>query len=101
MLILPAAATVGLLSAIAIPNFVKARETSQRNACINNLRLIDSAKQQWALQNGKQSTDTPTKEDLLPLLHDKWPVCPTDGVYTIGSVGEKPTCSLPGHALPE
>src|SRR3984885_3581931 len=43
-------AIIGLLAAIAIPNFVKARTTSQQNACINNLRLVDSSKQQWALE---------------------------------------------------
>ena len=43
-------AIIGLLAAIAIPNFVRARTTAQMNACINNLRQIDSAKQQWALE---------------------------------------------------
>jgi prepilin-type N-terminal cleavage/methylation domain-containing protein len=52
-------AIIGLLAAIAIPNFVHARQVSQTNACINNLRQIDAAKQQWALENGKSSTDTP------------------------------------------
>src|ERR1700743_685526 len=57
-------AIIGLLAAIAIPNFVKARQTSQTNACINNLRIIDAAKQQWALEKGKQTTDTPVGTDL-------------------------------------
>jgi hypothetical protein len=98
-LVVPAAATVGVLAAIAIPNFVKARETSQKNACINNLRQIDAAKQQWAIENKKQSTDTSTMEDLQRYL-GKVPVCPEGGTYTIGSVGEKPTCSQAGHVLP-
>ena len=59
-------AIIGLLAAIAIPNFVKARTTSQQNACINNLRLIDSSKQQWALEQRKQSTNTPQGTDLQP-----------------------------------
>jgi hypothetical protein len=90
----------GLVAAIAVPNFVHARATAQKNACINNLRLIDSAKQQWALDQHKQSTDTPTKNDLLPYLGGKFPVCPDGGVYTIGPVGQKPTCSTDGHELP-
>jgi prepilin-type N-terminal cleavage/methylation domain-containing protein len=57
-------AIIGLLAAIAIPNFVRARKTSQTNACINNLRQIDSAKQQWALEQGKKSTDTPNSTSL-------------------------------------
>ena len=52
-------AIIGLLAAIAIPNFVKARATSQANACINNLRQIDAAAQQWALEKGKK-TGTPS-----------------------------------------
>ena len=61
-------AIIGLLAAIAIPNFVKARTTSQQNACINNLRLIDSSKQQWALEQRQQSTCTPGGADLQPYL---------------------------------
>jgi competence protein ComGC len=95
-----AAAGTGLLAAIAIPNFTRARATSQQNACINNLRMIDAAKQQWALEKNKKSTDTPTMDDLTPYLLGKALKCPKDGEYTIGSVGEKPTCSIPGHVLP-
>jgi prepilin-type N-terminal cleavage/methylation domain-containing protein len=58
-------AIIGLLAAIAIPNFVKARQTSQTNACINNLRQIDSAKQQWAMENGAVGGSTPTSDQLL------------------------------------
>ena len=58
-------AIIGLLAAIAIPNFVKARQTSQTNACINNLRQIDAAKQQWALEKGKTGGDTPTSDEVL------------------------------------
>jgi hypothetical protein len=102
--IIPMVAGAGALAAIAIPNFTRARATSQHNACINNLRLIDAAKQQWALENRKSATDTPTMQDLQPYLghgpKGEFPVCPNGGVYTIGAVGEKPTCSIPGHVLP-
>jgi RNA polymerase sigma factor (sigma-70 family) len=74
------------------------------NACINNLRLIDSAKQQWALEHNKTGEDTPTWDDIKPYLgrgaNGEIPVCPDGGVYTIGKVGEKPTCSIPSHVLP-
>jgi competence protein ComGC len=96
---------VPMMLAIAIPNFVKARETAQMNACINNLRLIDAAKQEWVLENNKQSTDTPTQADLTHLKHgqsfknDQFPTCPAGGTYTIGPVGEAPTCSIPKHQL--
>jgi RNA polymerase sigma factor (sigma-70 family) len=76
----------------------------RKNACINNLRFIDAAKQQWALEHRKQRTDTPAMEDLRPYfgqgLNGESPVCPDGGVYTIRSVGESPTCSVKGHELP-
>ena len=118
--ILPAVAVGGALAAIAIPNFVRARATAQanavglrqrggvsrspQNACIINLRLIDSAKQEWALENHKQNSDTPTEQDLAPYFgagaSAKFPVCPQGGKYIIGAIGDKPTCSIPGHVLP-
>ena len=58
-------AIIGLLAAIAIPNFVKARKTSQTNACINNLRQIDAAKQQWALEKGQTGGVTPSSTDIM------------------------------------
>jgi hypothetical protein len=94
-------AVIGLLAAIAIPNFVKARNTAQMNYSINNLRQIDGAKQQWALEKGKEQTDTPTQSDITPYFKDsRMPVCAAGGVYTINPVGEPPTCSIPGHKLP-
>jgi len=76
-------------------------EAQQRNACINNLRQIDAAKQQWALENKKAADAVPTVQDLSPYFKDGiLPVCPSGGTYTIGIVGEVPTCSVPGHALP-
>src|SRR5947207_13253610 len=61
-------AIIGLLAAIAIPNFVKARTTAQQNACINNLRQIDSAKQQWALETRQTANATPVETDIRPYL---------------------------------
>jgi prepilin-type N-terminal cleavage/methylation domain-containing protein len=99
-------AIIGLLAAIAIPNFVRARTTSQKNACINNLRQIDGAKQQWALENHQQSTASPASTVLAPYLGrgtaGAFPTCPAAGTYTIGNVSTAPTCSLSanGHQLP-
>ena len=98
-------AIIGLLAAIAIPNFVKARETARKNTCINNLRLIDGAKQTWALENKKTSSDTYTLDDVRPYIKPNSsgniPPCPAGGTYSPGAtVGNPPTCSIPGHALP-
>ena len=92
---------IGIMAAIAIPNFVKARTTAQMNACISNLRQIDDAKQQWATQNKKETTETPTAQELDAYLHRSFTTlkCPAGGVYTINAVGEKPTCSIPHHEL--
>ncbi|MGA9449875.1 MAG: hypothetical protein WBW41_00875 [Verrucomicrobiia bacterium] len=77
-------------------------EAAQRNACINNLRQIDAAKQQWALVNNKNDEAVPAAADLLPYLKGGvFPVCPGGGSYTINAVGLPPTCSVPGHALPQ
>jgi chromosome segregation ATPase len=73
-----------------------------RNQCINNLRQIDAAKNEWALENNKPANTVPTAQDLLPYLSNNiFPVCPSGGTYTIGTVGEVPACSIPGHALPQ
>jgi regulator of replication initiation timing len=74
----------------------------QLNTCINHLRQIDAAKQQWALENDKTADAIPTALELLPYLKDAvFPVCPSGGMYTINAVGVPPTCSIPGHALPQ
>jgi septal ring factor EnvC (AmiA/AmiB activator) len=75
---------------------------AQRNACINNLRQIYAAKQQWALENSKTDDDVPTALELLPYLRDAvFPTCPSSGTYMINAVGVPPTCSIRGHVLPQ
>ena len=94
-------AIIGLLAAIAIPNFIKAREASQKNACIANLKQIDGAKNTWALEQKKVSTDTPVDADLFGntlYIRDK-PACPAAGTYTLGTVSDKPTCTVAGHTI--
>ena len=100
-------AIIGLLAAIAIPNFVKARTTSQTNACINNLRQLDGAKQQWALEQKQLSAALPTSGDVQPYLGrgtaGAYPTCPANGVYTLGTCGIAPVCNIagpPAHVLP-
>ena len=104
-------AIIGLLSAIAIPNFVKARTTSQTNGCINNLRQIDGAKQQWALEYRQSAGATVTSADIAPYMGrgtvgaqaDVNFKCPALGTYlAIGNIAVPPECSLKasGHVLP-
>lgn len=98
-------AIIGLLAAIAIPNFVQARTTARTNTCINNLRLISAAKDQAALELGIAETATPTTTQMSPYLKTSQLVAglpkePTNGTYTIGTVSVNPTCSVGGaHTL--
>lgn len=89
-------AIIGLLAAIAIPNFVKARNTAQTKTCVANLRQIDGAKQQWVIDEKKNGSDVPGKTDLYgTTLYIKIePACPLSGAYTIGTVSANPACSL-------
>ena len=86
-------AIIGLLTAIAIPSFIKARNTSQTNICMENLTKIDHSKQEWALEEKKTGADVPAQSELLPYLKE-WPECPASGAYTIGDVDSNPTCSV-------
>jgi prepilin-type N-terminal cleavage/methylation domain-containing protein len=93
-------AIIGLLAAIAIPNFVRARTTSQMNACINNLRQIDGAKQQWALETKQATNATPLISDVSPYMKNSV-TCPAGGAaatfgstYTLNDVSTKPVCQI-------
>jgi prepilin-type N-terminal cleavage/methylation domain-containing protein len=91
-------AIIGLLAAIAIPNFVKARKTAQGNACVNNLRQIDAAIQQFALEGNKKDSDPVTAEDVRQYIrNNEMPKCPTGNTdyNLVGTVGAIPsvTCS--------
>ena len=100
--ILWAVIMIPMLAAIAIPNFVKAREVAMTNACINNLRMIEAAKNEWALEHSKKPADVPASQDLTPYFKSgAFPTCPAGGTYTIGAVSNAPTCSVSGHKLPE
>ncbi len=75
-------------------------EQAQVTACVNNLRLIDGAKQQWALERRKPAGALLTAADLAPYLKSNAvPVCPAGGIYTLNPVGVMPICNIPGHAV--
>ncbi len=97
-------AIIGLLAAIAIPNFIRARTTAQTNACINNLRQIDAAIQQWALETKQSSTANVPSASLVRYLgrgtFGQWPTCPASGTYAVTTVSVKPSCTVANHVLP-
>jgi len=92
-------AIIGLLAAIAIPNFVKARTTAQTNACINNLRQIDGAKEQWALETRKTSGAATVDSEVNAYIKGGAPKCPGGGTYTYNAIDNPPTCSVAGHSV--
>jgi prepilin-type N-terminal cleavage/methylation domain-containing protein len=104
-------AIIGLLAAIAIPNFVRARAVSQKNTCINNLRQIDAAKEQWVLEAGRAPNAVPNVGDIQPYLGRARAggsldsvFCPLDDAnpkafatsYTINAVADVPQCQVGG-----
>lgn len=99
--IMIAVGIIGLLASIGIPNFTKAREATRRSTCTNNLRQIDSAKQQWAIVNNKATLATPTSAEVGEYMRGGFPSCPADdGAYTINNGITDPTCNITGHVLP-
>ncbi|MDI6783814.1 MAG: type II secretion system protein [bacterium] len=106
-------AIIGLLAAIALPNFLKHRKQVNAKACVNNLRVIDHAVQQWALENKKTGDtivpDPISNSDIPGYLRSAWSVCPTNDLPYHGGfqVSVGPSCpnygtsdEFTGHILP-
>ncbi|MDW8107535.1 MAG: prepilin-type N-terminal cleavage/methylation domain-containing protein [Armatimonadota bacterium] len=85
---------IGILLAIAVPNFIGARERSRANACRSNLRQIQAAKEQWAMATNQGPTAEPNWNNLVPTFIQRQPSCPSGGNYTIGNMSTNPTCSI-------
>ncbi|MBI1784687.1 prepilin-type N-terminal cleavage/methylation domain-containing protein [Candidatus Sumerlaeota bacterium] len=98
-------AIIGILIAIAVPGFIRARSMSRMKSCQENLTKIDGAKEQWALENNKSPGATVNQSDIIKSNSQGYlkgfPNEPSGGTYTIGAVGSDPTCSTgyPGHSL--
>lgn len=98
---------IAVLLAIAIPNFLRARETSRAKSCQANLRQLETAKEQWAMDWKKGAADTPTKASMTTEAADcgvyikTWPTCPGGGAdyeATLGDMTTRPTCSIGAQA---
>jgi len=98
-------AIIGLIAAIAIPNFIKAREDSMATACATNLEQINGAKQQVAFAQNLGPSDTPTDSALMEYLqlgtdiaavNGSTDICPAGGTYTVGNMSNLPSCTLAG-----
>jgi len=95
------ATVIAFLVALVVPNAMRARQRSQTNTCITNLKQIAGAKTLWAIEGGLVSGDTIDLADIISAYFKETPVCPAGGIYTIGMVGVDPACSVPGHVLPK
>ena len=89
---------IGILLAIAVPNFVKARESSRAKSCVANLKQIDSAKEQYAMDAKLTTGGSVAMTNLVGADNyiKATPQCPSGGAYTVGSVGTDPTCNRGG-----
>jgi prepilin-type N-terminal cleavage/methylation domain-containing protein len=101
-------AIIGIIIAIAVPGFIRARSQSRMRNCQENLTKIDGAKEQMALEANlapgaavtmAQLTDSDSGNGYLK----KEPKEPSGGTYAVGNIGVDPTCSTgyPGHSLAE
>lgn len=91
---------IGMLAAISIPSFVRARENSQAKTCMNNLRQIYYAKEHLASQNGLKLGDPVIENDIAAFLKNGIPSCPAGGIYSVNPVGTDPACTVAGHTCP-
>lgn len=96
-------AIIGLLAAIAVPNFVQARTTTRVNVILNDLRMIDSAIEQWALASNIADGDDVDADAITAYIKGgEVPTAPDSTEYTINAVGTVPCyggdIELPQHA---
>ncbi|MGC8862362.1 MAG: competence type IV pilus major pilin ComGC [Armatimonadota bacterium] len=88
------------LLGIALPNWMKARESARTQSCLTNLRHISTAKERYAMEQKKAAGDPVALADLVPDFIRNQPTCPAGGTYDPKPVGVEPTCTIPGHELP-
>ena len=91
-------AIIGLLAAIGIPSFQKARDNSRSKSCINNLRMIAAGTEQYMMDNNTTSATLPQSAEYIK---SGLPTCAGAGSYTVGTGTTDPVCSVGGgHVLP-
>ncbi len=92
---------IGILIAIAVPQWANARDRARINSCISNLKHINQAKDIMAMDQKLQDGAPVLESDLAPLfLKGNFPQCPTNGVYTVNPIGTSATCSIANHVIP-
>lgn len=92
-------AVIAVLVAIALPNLMRARESAATRACLSNLRQIDQAKEQYAMEAAKKDGDDVAWSDLVSSYMKTQPSCPLGPDYTIEPIGVNAACAKPTHVL--
>lgn len=90
---------ISILIAVAVPNFINARSSGRLKACISNLKQIESAKEQYALENSINNGEPVDWSNLIPTYVREQPVCPAGGDYDLKVIGITATCSFEGHTF--
>jgi prepilin-type N-terminal cleavage/methylation domain-containing protein len=91
---------IGILLAIAVPNFIRARESSRAKSCQANLKQIDSAKEQYAMDNRLNAGGAVPDGALWAAgaYIKAEPRCPSNGTYTVAAISTNPSCSVGANA---
>ncbi len=91
---------IGLLLSIAVPQWISARTRSQTNSCLANLKQIEDAKEQWAMEYHQPEGASVAQSDLNPdyIKGATFPTCPSGGTYTLNVIGTAAVCSTHGPA---
>ena len=99
--VISVAAGVALVVAISygVDYYRKATQPPSVDPCIANLKMIVGATDSWAVEHRKTTNDIPAWADLVPVYFSTQPTCHQGGTYTLAPVGQKPTCTVRGHAL--
>lgn len=85
---------IAVLLMVAVPSFLSARARSRQKSCLSNQRLVNGAKDQFAMENGKTNGDLVVSGDLAPAYIKQFPFCPEGGIYSINPVGQPMACSV-------
>lgn len=88
---------LGILLAVAVPNFLKSRSVARQTTCLGNQISINNAKEMWAMDNRIAAGGGVNQGDICPEYIKNWPTCPNGGVYTIHNVGIPSSCSIASH----
>jgi prepilin-type N-terminal cleavage/methylation domain-containing protein len=90
---------IGFLAGLGVPAFMRARASTQKGRCVDNMRQMSGAKEQWAVENFANNGDSVEEDAIAPFFKRGFPTCPGGGDYELNVVGQDPTCNIGGHTI--